>query len=99
MFIRTISPPKIGTSKTNSSHNLNTMGEKEMCVDVESWNENIPLFFAVNKDLFSGQLQTISYFDFETLKKATKNFHPINFLGSGGFGPVYQVWDPYSKLL
>lgn len=44
----------------------------------------------VNKDLFSGQLQTISYFDFETLKKATKNFHPINFLGSGGFGPVYQ---------
>ncbi|PKI55071.1 hypothetical protein CRG98_024537 [Punica granatum] len=42
------------------------------------------------KDLFSGNLRTISYFDFHTLKKATKNFHPSNLLGVGGFGPVYR---------
>ncbi|RQP03032.2 hypothetical protein POPTR_018G132900v4 [Populus trichocarpa] len=42
------------------------------------------------KDFWSGSLQTISYFDFQTLKKATKNFHPGNLLGRGGFGPVYR---------
>lgn len=67
------------------------MGKKKRSWMWNHENENITLFFAVNKDLFSGQLRTISYFDFETLKKATKNFHPTNFLGSGGFGPVYQV--------
>ncbi|XP_024028434.1 putative serine/threonine-protein kinase [Morus notabilis] len=41
-------------------------------------------------DLFSGNLRTISSFDFQTLKKATKNFHPGNLLGRGGFGPVFQ---------
>ncbi|KAL2338710.1 hypothetical protein Fmac_013156 [Flemingia macrophylla] len=41
-------------------------------------------------EFFSGSLRTISYFDFRTLRRATKNFHPRNFLGSGGFGPVYQ---------
>ncbi|XP_052173972.1 probable LRR receptor-like serine/threonine-protein kinase At1g56140 [Diospyros lotus] len=41
-------------------------------------------------DFFSGNLRTISYFDFHTLKKATKNFHHSNLLGRGGFGPVYQ---------
>ncbi|KAK2646240.1 hypothetical protein Ddye_021435 [Dipteronia dyeriana] len=44
----------------------------------------------VPKDFFSGNLRTIIYFDFQTLKKATKNFHPGNLLGRGGFGPVYQ---------
>ncbi|XP_020207437.1 cold-responsive protein kinase 1 isoform X2 [Cajanus cajan] len=39
---------------------------------------------------FSGNLRTISYFDFRTLRRATTNFHPRNLLGSGGFGPVYQ---------
>ncbi|BBG92724.1 Leucine-rich repeat transmembrane protein kinase, partial [Prunus dulcis] len=43
-----------------------------------------------SKDLFSGNLRTISYFDFRTLKMATKNFHPGNLLGVGGFGPVYR---------
>ncbi|PQQ12931.1 putative serine/threonine-protein kinase [Prunus yedoensis var. nudiflora] len=43
-----------------------------------------------SKDLFSGNLRTISYFDFHTLKMATKNFHPGNLLGVGGFGPVYR---------
>ncbi|BFG14395.1 hypothetical protein CerSpe_006690 [Prunus speciosa] len=43
-----------------------------------------------SKDLFSGNLRTISYFDFQTLKMATKNFHPGNLLGVGGFGPVYR---------
>ncbi|XVE80678.1 hypothetical protein DITRI_Ditri14bG0157800 [Diplodiscus trichospermus] len=42
-------------------------------------------------DFFSGNLRTISYFDFKTLKRATKNFHPDNLLGRGGFGPVYKV--------
>ncbi|KAI3936642.1 hypothetical protein MKX01_028159, partial [Papaver californicum] len=41
-------------------------------------------------DYFSGNLRTISYFDFRTLKKATKNFNHVNLLGSGGFGPVYK---------
>ncbi|XP_008223911.1 PREDICTED: putative serine/threonine-protein kinase [Prunus mume] len=43
-----------------------------------------------SKDLFSGNLRTVSYFDFRTLKMATKNFHPGNLLGVGGFGPVYR---------
>ncbi|KAG5101614.1 hypothetical protein JHK84_046583 [Glycine max] len=41
-------------------------------------------------EFISGNLRTISYFDFRTLRRATKNFHPRNLLGSGGFGPVYQ---------
>ncbi|KAL2970829.1 hypothetical protein AAZX31_15G161000 [Glycine max] len=43
-----------------------------------------------SKEFFSGNLRTISCFDYQTLKKATENFHPDNLLGSGGFGPVYQ---------
>ncbi|KAG8372355.1 hypothetical protein BUALT_Bualt12G0057500 [Buddleja alternifolia] len=43
----------------------------------------------VTKDVLSGNLRTISHFDFRTLKKATKNFHQNNLLGRGGFGPVY----------
>ncbi|KAK7388178.1 hypothetical protein VNO78_22987 [Psophocarpus tetragonolobus] len=41
-------------------------------------------------EFISGNIRTISYFDFRTLRRATKNFHPRNLLGSGGFGPVYQ---------
>uniref|UniRef100_A0A7N0VII5 Protein kinase domain-containing protein n=1 Tax=Kalanchoe fedtschenkoi TaxID=63787 RepID=A0A7N0VII5_KALFE len=41
-------------------------------------------------DFFSGNLRTVSYFEFQQLKKATKNFHPGNLLGRGGFGPVYK---------
>ncbi|XP_065850969.1 probable LRR receptor-like serine/threonine-protein kinase At1g56140 [Euphorbia lathyris] len=41
-------------------------------------------------EFWSGNLRTISHFDFQALKKATKNFHPNNLLGRGGFGPVYQ---------
>ncbi|KAF7807230.1 putative LRR receptor-like serine/threonine-protein kinase [Senna tora] len=41
-------------------------------------------------ELFSGNLRTIISFDCQTLKKATKNFHSGNLLGSGGFGPVYR---------
>ncbi|CAJ1941705.1 unnamed protein product [Sphenostylis stenocarpa] len=41
-------------------------------------------------NFISGNLRTISHFDFRTLRSATKNFHPQNLLGSGGFGPVYQ---------
>ncbi|KAG6495908.1 hypothetical protein ZIOFF_043739 [Zingiber officinale] len=39
---------------------------------------------------FSGNLRTISYFSYRTLKKATKDFQPKNQLGGGGFGPVYK---------
>ncbi|KAL2480891.1 Protein kinase superfamily protein [Abeliophyllum distichum] len=41
------------------------------------------------KDVISGHLHTISYYDFQTLKKATKNFQENNLLGRGGFGPVF----------
>ncbi|KAK7303950.1 hypothetical protein RJT34_14890 [Clitoria ternatea] len=43
-----------------------------------------------SSEFLSGNLRTISYFAYQTLKKATKNFCPDNLLGSGGFGPVYQ---------
>ncbi|PON34442.1 Serine/threonine protein kinase [Parasponia andersonii] len=43
-----------------------------------------------NTDFFSGNLRTISLFDFQTLKRATENFHPGNLLGRGGFGPVFR---------
>ncbi|KAF5742920.1 hypothetical protein HS088_TW09G00982 [Tripterygium wilfordii] len=41
-------------------------------------------------DVFSGSLRSVTVLDFRKLKKATKNFHPSNLLGSGGFGPVYR---------
>ncbi|CAI9782934.1 unnamed protein product [Fraxinus pennsylvanica] len=44
----------------------------------------------VAKDVISGNLHTISYYDFQTLKKATKNFQEKNVLGRGGFGPVFM---------
>ncbi|XP_071689226.1 cold-responsive protein kinase 1-like [Rutidosis leptorrhynchoides] len=47
------------------------------------------IFFVASKGYFSGNLRTISCFTFQALKKATKNFHECNFLGKGGFGPVY----------
>ncbi|KAK8506348.1 hypothetical protein V6N12_034084 [Hibiscus sabdariffa] len=45
---------------------------------------------AASKDFFSGDLRSFFCFDFRTLKRATKNFHPDNLLGKGGFGPVYK---------
>ncbi|KAK7354659.1 hypothetical protein VNO80_20125 [Phaseolus coccineus] len=41
-------------------------------------------------EFFSGNLRTINCFDYQSLKNATTNFHADNFLGSGGFGPVYK---------
>ncbi|KAL0383278.1 UNVERIFIED_CONTAM: putative LRR receptor-like serine/threonine-protein kinase [Sesamum calycinum] len=43
----------------------------------------------VTKDVLNANFHTISYFNFQTLKKATKNFNQNNLLGTGGFGPVY----------
>ncbi|KAK3038262.1 hypothetical protein RJ639_029850 [Escallonia herrerae] len=40
-------------------------------------------------DYLSETLRSIRYFDFQTLKRATKNFDQRNLLGRGGFGPVY----------
>ncbi|KAK7329707.1 hypothetical protein VNO77_23882 [Canavalia gladiata] len=50
-------------------------------------------------DLISGNLRTISYFGLNTLKRATKNFHPENLLGKGGFGPVYKGKLPDGTLI
>ncbi|MQL82262.1 hypothetical protein Taro_014739 [Colocasia esculenta] len=44
----------------------------------------------VLQDYFSGHLRTVSYFDYRTLRKATRNFDPKDQLGRGGFGPVYK---------
>ncbi|XP_010929305.1 cold-responsive protein kinase 1 isoform X2 [Elaeis guineensis] len=41
-------------------------------------------------DYFSGNLRTISYFDYCTLKRATRDFDTKNQLGGGGFGQVYK---------
>ncbi|CAJ1975817.1 unnamed protein product [Sphenostylis stenocarpa] len=65
---------------------------------IEKHNESADLMkmiFSSNQqsgsmEFFSGNLRTISCFDYQILKKATKNFHVDNLLGSGGFGPVYQ---------
>ncbi|EEC78170.1 hypothetical protein EE612_026047 [Oryza sativa] len=46
----------------------------------------VPEYFSGN---MSGNLRTITYFDYATLKKATRDFHQKNQLGRGGFGPVY----------
>uniref|UniRef100_A0A804KZH4 Protein kinase domain-containing protein n=1 Tax=Musa acuminata subsp. malaccensis TaxID=214687 RepID=A0A804KZH4_MUSAM len=53
-------------------------------------NHILSLLVSVFPDNFSGNLRTISYFDYRTLKKATRDFHPKNQLGGGGFGPVYK---------
>nr|GMD76020.1 probable LRR receptor-like serine/threonine-protein kinase At1g56140 [Ipomoea batatas] len=50
---------------------------------------------SAREDFFGGN--TISHFDFQTLKKATKNFHPSNLLGRGGFGPVFLAWRLYER--
>lgn len=55
-----------------------------------------PFRFSSNKDDQKGEeLQKIAAqeqkkFSFETLALATKNFHPANKLGEGGFGPVFK---------
>jgi serine/threonine protein kinase len=48
-----------------------------------------PEYFSGN--MSGGNLRTITYFDYATLKKATKDFHQKRQLGRGGFGPVYLV--------
>ncbi|XP_057434156.1 cold-responsive protein kinase 1-like [Lotus japonicus] len=45
---------------------------------------------SMSMEFFSGNLQSICFFDYQTLRKATHNFFPGNLLGSGGYGPVYR---------
>lgn len=55
-----------------------------------------PFKFTSNKDTQNGEdlekiaAQEQKHFSFEVLVAATKNFHPNNKLGQGGFGPVYK---------
>ncbi|KAJ6922153.1 hypothetical protein NC652_015952 [Populus alba x Populus x berolinensis] len=54
------------------------------------------------KDFWSGNLQTINYFDFQTLKKATKNFHPANLLSEVAFlclQPLANLRSPMSRIV
>jgi hypothetical protein len=87
-------PEKLRKSlKRNGSLTGNRTAE---CLPYYEVNIEVVIFhnlhlITATKDFWSGSLQTISYFDFQTLKKATKNFHPGNLLGRGGFGPVYRV--------
>ncbi|KAJ6928310.1 G-type lectin S-receptor-like serine/threonine-protein kinase [Populus alba x Populus x berolinensis] len=39
----------------------------------------------------------LPHYDFTTLAKATNNFSFTNFLGEGGFGPVYKAWKLFKE--
>ncbi|KAM0896153.1 hypothetical protein ACQ4PT_023367 [Festuca glaucescens] len=54
----------------------------------------LPQYFSGN---MSGNLRTITYFDYAALKRATRDFHQKNQLGRGGFGPVYLAWRLYEQ--
>ncbi|XP_057415446.1 cysteine-rich receptor-like protein kinase 44 [Lotus japonicus] len=79
VFWRRIKRPAERTTPTNEQHERITMAASTTKAQQTGFMEFV-----------SGNLRTISYFDFQTLRKATKNFHRTNLLGSGGFGPVYQ---------
>ncbi|BAT80098.1 hypothetical protein VIGAN_02306500 [Vigna angularis var. angularis] len=75
-----------------SPHNMTE--QQEIRKHIES-ADMMKMIFSSNqqsgsKEFFSGNLRTINCFDYQTLKNATMNFHADNFLGSGGFGPVYK---------
>ncbi|XLR09337.1 hypothetical protein S83_037275 [Arachis hypogaea] len=70
--------------------------EKEPSIMSQHQDEVVKVTFSSKQqpgsmDFFSGSLGTISHFNLNTLRRATRNFHSKNLLGSGGFGPVYQV--------
>ncbi|CAJ2649867.1 unnamed protein product [Trifolium pratense] len=73
------------SEKTASPPSQTQKHEEEMMKKIVPTNQQSGFM-----EFISGNLRTISYFDFQTLRKATKNFHRRNLLGSGGFGPVYQ---------
>ncbi|TXG47259.1 hypothetical protein EZV62_026553 [Acer yangbiense] len=60
--------------------------EKSSLLQREEGSRN---FSGENKS--KDKLQELSLFDFEKLATATKDFHLINKLGEGGFGPVHRV--------
>ncbi|XP_014508424.2 cold-responsive protein kinase 1 isoform X1 [Vigna radiata var. radiata] len=80
---RTKGPAKVNTTLTCQQNGKYTEPYEVMKMMV-------PNIQPGQMEFISGNLRTISYFDFRTLRRATKNFHPRNLLGSGGFGPVYQ---------
>ncbi|WVZ11435.1 hypothetical protein V8G54_015965 [Vigna mungo] len=80
---RTKGPAKVNSTLTCQQHG-------KYIKPYEAMKMMVPNIQPGQMEFISGNLRTISYFDFRTLRRATKNFHPRNLLGSGGFGPVYQ---------
>ncbi|CAN5966329.1 unnamed protein product [Sphagnum jensenii] len=53
------------------------------------YHKNLSAFREIQKEFAKQQVQPILY-SYDVLKVATKDFHPSNKLGEGGFGAVYK---------
>ncbi|CAK9218047.1 unnamed protein product [Sphagnum troendelagicum] len=57
------------------------------------YHKNMSTFCEIQKEFAKQQVQPILY-SYNVLKVATKDFHPSNKLGEGGFGAVYKPQEP-----